>query len=357
MTMVRKNPKTVIPVPPEAGGIQVNKSGSKQTNNPFAFAPLGSFFVIARSMATKQSRLIFKGGFYLLALMFLLLLSSLGRASEVFILQSSNLEVYHEVVSGFQELFPPAKLASLTDDATKNDALVDQLRQFQPSAILAIGAPAASLLREKTKNIPIVYCMISDPGRYDLAGNNIGGVALKIRPQEQLQLFKKALPAIRRIGVLYDPGVSGETIVEARAAAKDLNLLLIEKTVTRQADIADSLSEIIWGVDALWMIPDPTVVSKESFQYLLEASISRRLPLFTFSDVFVRRGALLALAPDYTAIGRQAGQLIQKILQGQSPGGIPLVYAQGSLVVNRHTAQTLNIPLTADLFKTAAKVY
>ncbi|MDD5223407.1 MAG: ABC transporter substrate-binding protein [bacterium] len=338
MMIVRKNPKIVIPVPPEAGGIQVNKSGSKRTNNPSASVRI-------------RLHLVFLG------LALVLLTSTTLRASEVFILQSSNLEVYSEVVAGVQEVYPQAKVACLPGDPAKNDALIEQLRHFQPSAILAIGAPAASTLREKIKDIPIVYCMISDPGRYDLSGNNISGVSLKIRTQEQLQLFKKALPAIRRIGVLCDPGVSGQTIAEARTAAKDLNLLLIEKTVTRQTEIADSLNEIIWGVDALWMIPDPTVVSKESFQYLLEASISRRLPLFTFSDVFVKRGALLALAPDYPSIGRQAGQLIQKILQGQSPGGIPLVYAQGSLVINRHTAQTLNIPLASDLFKTAAKVY
>jgi putative ABC transport system substrate-binding protein len=284
-------------------------------------------------------------------------MSSLGRASEVFVLQSSSLEAYGEVVAGFQEIFPSAKVASLPGDPNKNDALVEQLRQFQPAVVLAVGAPAASLLREKIKDIPIVYCMISDPKRYDLAGGNVSGVLLKIRPQEQLQVFKKALPAVRRIGVLYDPEVSGETIAEARAVARDLNLLLIEKIVTRQADIADSLSEMLWGVDALWMLPDPTVVSKESFQYLLEASISRRLPLFTFSDVFVKRGALLALAPDYSQIGRQAGELVQKILQGQSPAGLSPLYAPGSLVVNRHTAQTLNIPLSADFFKTAAKVY
>ena len=357
MTIVRKNPKTVIPVPPEAGGILVNKSGSKQTNNPFAFAPLGSFFVIARSMATKQSRLIFKGGFYLFALTFLLLLTSLSQASEVFILKSSNLEAYNEVVAGFQEIFPATKVASLTEDPAKNEALVEQLRQFKPAAILAIGAPAASLLREKAKEIPIIYCMISDPGRYDLSGSNVSGVLLKIRPQDQLQMFKKALPFVRRIGVLYNPETSGEAIAEARAVAKDLNLLLIEKKVTHQSEIADSLSEMIWGVDAIWMIPDPTVVSKESFQYILESSISRRLPLFTFSDVFVRRGALLALAPDYTRIGHQAGELAQKIMQGQSPAGAPPVYAQGSLVINRHTAETLNIPLNSEILKTAAKVY
>ena len=285
-----------------------------------------------------------------------LLFSAPLRASEVFVLQSSNLEAYGEVVAGFKEIFPSVRVASLPGDPVKNEALVEQLRQFRPSVILTIGASAASLLREKMKDVPIVYCMISDPKRYDLSGGNVSGVLLKIRPQEQLQLFKKALPGLRRIGVLYDPEASGETIAEARAAAKDLNLLLLEKIVTRQADIADSLSEMIWGVDAIWMIPDPTVVSKESFQYILEASISRRLPLFTFSDVFVRRGALLALAPDYSRIGRQAGELVQKILQGQSAGSAP-VYSPGSLVVNRHTAEILNIPLTAELFKTAAKIY
>jgi len=104
------------------------------------------------------------------------------------------------------------------------------------------------------------------------------------------------------------------------------------------------------------MIPDQTVVSKESFRYMLEATLNRKIPILAFSPSFVKGGALLALAPNYQEMGRQAGRLVQKILGGTSPGSLPPVHPQGSLFLNLNTAGALNINIPTEVLQKAEQI-
>ena len=278
-------------------------------------------------------------------------------AGEVAVLTSSKLEAYQKVVTGLLEIIPSAQVFNLPDDKVDQAAVIEQIRARTPSAVLAVGAPAAAILKDSLKDTPHIYCMVSDPKRYNLFGENITGVMLKIRTEDQFQTYKKTFPFITRLGLIYDPSESGETVAEARRLAKNYGFLLVERTVSRPQDIAGALKNILWEVDALWLVPDRTVANKESFQYLLESTIDRKIPLLVFSEGFVKSGAILALAPDYLGIGRQAGLLMQKVVQGQLPSALPPLYAQGSLVINMHTAETLKIPVSSETLKVAGRIY
>jgi len=278
-------------------------------------------------------------------------------AGEVAVLTSSKLDAYQKVVSGVMEIFPSAQVFNLPDDKVDQAAVIEQIRARTPSAVLAVGAPAASILKDSLKDTPLIYCMVSDPKRYNLSGDNITGVMLKIRTEDQLQTYKKTFPFITRLGLIYDPSESGVVVEEARRLAKNYGFLLVERAVYRPQDIAGAVKNILWEVDALWLVPGRTVANKESFQYLLESTIDRKIPLLVFSEGFVKSGAILALAPDYLGIGRQAGQLTQKVIQGQPPSALPPLYAQGSLVINMHTAETLKIPISPETQKIAVRVY
>ncbi|MDD5225513.1 MAG: ABC transporter substrate-binding protein [bacterium] len=288
--------------------------------------------------------------------MLLLARLTLG-AGEVAVLTSSKLEAYQKVVTGLLEILPSAQVFYLPESDVDQAAVIEQIRGRAPSAVLAVGAPAAALLKDRLRNVPLIYCMVSDPKRYNLAGENITGVMLKVRTEDQLETYKKTFPFITRLGLIYDPSESADTVAEARRLAKKYGFLLVERSVYRPEDIATAVKNILWEVDAIWLIPDRTVATKESFQYLLEATIDRKIPLLVFSEGFVKSGAILALAPDYLGIGRQVGQLTQKVIQGHSPAALPPLYAQGSLVINMHTAETLKIPISPETRKIAGRIY
>ena len=160
-----------------------------------------------------------------------------------------------------------------------------------------------------------------------------------------------------RVGVVFDPSLSTSIINDGHQAATKHGLVLVEKPVKSSFEIANALKESIWTIDALWMVPDRTVVSKESFRYMLEATLNRKIPLVTFSEGFVKGGALMALAPDYQGIGRQAGELVKKIIAGTPPRDIPRPTPKTGIVLNLNTAKALNITVPPSVLLEVGKIY
>lgn len=281
--------------------------------------------------------------------------------SSIVILQSSKRSAYQEVVSGFTQTV--TGIGSSLFDVSGDQQHLQNIRQrigsgpARPAAILAVGTPAATFARREFPDIPLVFCLITNPERHRLFGPNVTGVSLQVDPREQLETLAQAVPSVKRIGVIYNPDISSPLIEKGNAAARELGLILVEQRIHGLKEIANAIKDMMWLVDALWMIPDPSVVSKESFQYLLQTSIERRIPLIAFSEGFVKGGALLALAPDYRDIGRQAGTIIQQIVAGKTPGSIPLTAPKGHLILNLNTAQALGLRISPEVLGSAEKIF
>lgn len=290
-------------------------------------------------------------------LIFLLAFSGPARAAEVFVIAGKNLAAFAEVIQGFTETVGkiPFQTLNLNEDGNLEETQSQALRQSKSAVALAVGSQAAALIKNGYPGIPMIFCMVFDSHQY--RGENITGIGLNVPALAQFQALKSVLPSARRIGVVFDPGQSLALVEDGRQAAAALDLVLAEKTVTSSFEISNAVKEMIWNIDTLWVIPDRTVVSKESFRYMLEASINRKVPILAFSEAFVKGGALLAVAPDYPGIGRQAAGLAKKILGGASPGGIPPLLPPGQIVLNLNTAKALSISIPPEVLKGVGKIY
>jgi putative ABC transport system substrate-binding protein len=296
---------------------------------------------------------------YFLLLLPLLLLHPAPAPTEepyaLYILMNGQQPAYQQVIQGLSETAPGI---SLTIFDLSNPDTPGKIRSSPPpAALLTLGSQALKFAQEIFPQIPTIYAMILNPDLYLSPEANATGIPLKIRPRTQLETFKRFFPSLKRVGVIFDPGENQATVTEAQSAARELGLILVEKRVTNQREIGNAIKDIIWTIDALWMIPDSTVVSKESFQYLLENSLDRRFPLFAFSENFVKAGALLALAPRYQDIGRQAGTLLKQVLSGKSPKSLPPLYPESRLILNLKTASALNLSLPPELLNRAEKTF
>ncbi|MDD5223325.1 MAG: ABC transporter substrate-binding protein [bacterium] len=302
----------------------------------------------------------FSCAFLLLALGVLFPLSArVEESPAVAILLSGKQPAFQEVAAGFMETAREIRLFPFELGGTEESRgkVIKTLRSgATPAAIFAVGSQAAELAQKDFPEVPLVFSMVLNPEPF-LGHPNTTGITMKIHPRDQLQAFKKILPRIRKIGVIYDPEQNRSTIAEAQAAAREIGLTLLEKRVSQTREIANAIKDLMYLVDAFWIIPDQTVISKESFQYFLETSIERKIPLFAFSGILVKGGALLALAPDYQDMGRQAGNLTKKILAGKSPQSLPPLSPEGHLVLNQHTAQALDLTIPPEILKTAEKTY
>ncbi len=197
------------------------------------------------------------------------------------------------------------------------------------------------------------------PKKYDLVGNNIAGITLNIPVDAQFKAYKTLVPGLKTIGVIYDANNSGELIREANAVAKKLGVELVAVSVQSQKEVPEALRGMLGKVDAVWMVPDETVVTTDSFKYFLLTTLENGVPFFAASDIFVEAGALAALTPDYTDVGRQGCQLAMGFTDGQvtlaEAGARPP--RKVNLSLNLKTARKIGLAIPTSVIESAKLVY
>jgi len=85
-------------------------------------------------------------------------------------------------------------------------------------------------------------------------------------------------------------------------------------------------------IDVFWMLPDLTVITPETVEFLLLFSFENKIPLFTFSEKYVEMGAFLSMDIDAFDMGRQAGEMASEILAGEDVKKIEQTYARKAIV-------------------------
>ncbi|MGO8469934.1 ABC transporter substrate binding protein, partial [Rhizobium leguminosarum] len=69
------------------------------------------------------------------------------------------------------------------------------------------------------------------------------------------------------------------------------------------------------------------------------------------------RGSIAALGFNYYAVGKQTGEIVVRVLQGEDPGDIAVKTAAGSdLVVNKAAAEKMVVTLPQSVLYRATKV-
>lgn len=273
-----------------------------------------------------------------------------AHAKKVVAVKTSNIAAYNLALDGFRKAFGgEVVVQEIPRGAGLDDAAIARIRSQGPAAILAIGSKAAASLASRIHDVPIVYCMVFEPKKRHLDGANVTGVGLEIPAAEQLRQLKRVVPKLSKVGVVYDPAKTGPLVDTARSAAKKLGITLVEYKVDKTSEVPDAIDDVAGRSDALWLPPDATVVTHETFKHLLVVSLERKLPVLVFSVAFVKAGALLGVAPDYSAIGGVAAKLVDQILGGKKPSEIPMREPPSSIVINQTTAARIGVKLTPAL--------
>ncbi len=279
------------------------------------------------------------------------------RAAEVTVFKSSDFAAYDQAIAGFKEAITGVKISeeNMKGDMEAGRKIIEGIKTRTPGAILAVGTRAAELSSKEIKDIPIVFCMVIDPEKLGIKGNNIAGVAMEVSPKKQISNFKSALPSLKNIGVVYNPENSGRRVKAGNKACQRLGIKLTEKTVSSPKEVPDAFRDLVGTVDAIWLLPDTTVLTKASFSFILKTAMEEKIPLLGFSESLVKGGALLSFSVDYRSVGKLAGILVKKILSGVAPHTLSLASPEGEFTLNLHIADFLGIEIKEEI-KQRAKV-
>jgi putative ABC transport system substrate-binding protein len=219
-----------------------------------------------------------------------------------------------------------------------------RLRQLQPDIIIAIGRPALFEVMNYT-DAPIIHVLAPFPPDAVRSNPRITGIDLNMPPEKQLSAFLDVFPTIKRIGTIYNPAESSETIRQAKIFAQIRGFEVIGVEAANDKEAIQRIEQLRNEVDALWMLPDRSLMTPAFTESLLRWSFEDKLPLLTFADKYLQMGATLSLAADPFAMGKQAGALALRTTNQLQHEAIPPVNKQymetATLSLNRRIAQKI----------------
>ena len=281
--------------------------------------------------------LYFKTLSQFLKLSFLFLLLSLSSVHstplKISIIQTVDHPALNATRDGFLEEFKAIGYKDAVievQSAQGNTALAAQIaKKFvsnHPDMILAVATTAAqaALTAARGTSIPIVFTTVTDPMAARLVSSlekpdaNITGVSNFVSVEPQFELFKKLVPNLKTIGIVYNPGEANSVAMldKMKVAAEKLDLKLALSTASKTSEVLGASQNLCGKAEALFINNDNTALS--AFQSVVKAAQTCGIPAFVSDVDLLDQGALAALGPNQFDLGRQTARMADRILK--NPG-------------------------------------
>lgn len=246
--------------------------------------------------------------------------------------------------------------------ATAN-LIARQILGENPDVVVGIATPTAQACAQAIRNIPIVFAAVTDPVGAGLVpslekpGGMITGTTDMSPIDRQLELIRKFLPQLKKLGVIYNSGEANSvTLVRVlKEEAQKRGITVEEATVSNSSGVFQAAKSLVGRSEAVYIPTDNTVVS--AFESIVQVGYQAKLPVFAADTDSVGRGAIAALAVDYYKMGRQTGEMVARILKGAKPGEMPVeTLRKFQIYLNPGSAAKMGLKIPATLLKQADKI-
>jgi putative ABC transport system substrate-binding protein len=234
------------------------------------------------------------------------------------------------------------------------------------NAIVTVFGPATRAASAATTKIPIVFCPVADPVAAKLAasndapGGNLTGVASADAEasRRRLAAFRQALPELKRLAVLFDPGFPPDRvqIKNLEHIAPSAGVTLVSRAVDDESAAVAALRGLGPGdADAIFILKDTLL--RGAGEELKRAATEQKLPILVGdSDLVTFPGVVAAVGPNQQDLGRICGRITASILKGAKPGDLPIEHSTFELLVNLKSAGRLGLVVPEPALKQAVQV-
>lgn len=252
------------------------------------------------------------------------------------------------LVAAFLALPPPAGAA--TEKVTLIVSTPAQARAAVPRARPGVTVLAFDALRladpiEKGRVVAALQAsdrVISATGGRACGwlGREVEGVPVQcFMPYNAPQVLDFARAAgWRRIAAVHITGYE-KIYGRLRALARDRGIALAAVRVDRLRELAAALPPAAKDADAIWIIGDPQLTEGAAFDYLVETSLARRLPLIAPGFELVAHGVFLGAENDAGSLYRTAVAAANAAAAGEPAGEDVSESPGGRLEVNKVLAR------------------
>jgi putative ABC transport system substrate-binding protein len=247
-------------------------------------------------------------------------------------------------------------------------ALAGELVRLRADVLVAAPAGSALAAKKVTSMIPIVFMGEPDPVGTGLVaslarpGGNATGLAdahTELLPK-RLELLKLLVPAVSRVGVLWNPSNASTApqlkAVQAAGPALGLTIVPVEVKGPGHDDLDRAFEAI--GRDrlgGLLVVGDPILGNRRA--RIAELAIAHRLPTSGTHRGWAEGGLLMSYGTDFVELFRHGAVLVDKILKGTKPANLPVEEpTKFELVINLKTARKLDLAIPPSLLQRADQV-
>ncbi len=285
-------------------------------------------------------------------------MSAPGEAlgAKTLILMSDRNKVYQLIDAGLKEKIT-GEISEMAFQEN-GDSLVPDIRKINPSLVIAVGNAAALWAQQEISDIPLIVSGVISQSNNGIF-SEVPGVSLDCSLQSYFNLIREMVPEKGNVGLLIGADQQTETRKEIENLAKNANL---EAKIARPRNVKEVSQSIetvyAQGAGVFLMTFDPLIMNPESFNYIIEFSISKSLVLITPSRALLKRGAFASLEADYSEIGRRTAAIANDLLKNPDRSGkYKLEFPpKEEISVNRKIANSLHINISPTTIQKAGYI-
>jgi putative ABC transport system substrate-binding protein len=252
-------------------------------------------------------------------------------------------------------------------DYDRLPALAADLVGRKVDVIVAAGGPSSALAaKSATSTIPIVFTAVNDPVAVGLVaslarpGGNVtgfNGMGVELMPK-RLELLSELVPKADVIALLVNPNdANAERMIrDVQEASRVKGLQLHVLKADSEGEIETAFASLVQlHAGGLLVGPDAFFLSRRD-QLVALASRHTTPAIYPWREL-AAAGGLISYGAGLSAIYRQVGIYVGKILKGAKPADLPVEQPTTfELVVNLKTAQSLGLTIPSSILARADEV-
>lgn len=217
-------------------------------------------------------------------------------------------------------------------DRSKLKGLAKELVDDKFDLIISTGPFETKALKDINTDIPVIFLGVGcsvELGLIEdeiLPGGNITGVDSHYvqLSGKRLEYFKKVVPKLENVAVLYNPDVTplmeSEKVIESAAEKLDVDVKMV--SVYTKDDIIYELEHIEHENTGVMLMCN--FLTDNAVDSIIENCGKYSMPLMGLTDLHVERGALAFYGSTDYGEGYQGSRIVTSVLKGQSPSIIPI---------------------------------
>jgi putative ABC transport system substrate-binding protein len=243
-----------------------------------------------------------------------------------------------------------------------------ELVAMQPDLILAITTPAVAAVLRETRDIPVVFTVVSDPVGSGFVPANLsrpgGNVTGFINFEASLggkwvEVLKEIAARISRVALLFNPDTAPyltNYLGALLSGSKTLGVDAQPAPYHGAADIEATIMALGRGAEA-GLIVMPDISNQKHRETIISLAALHRVPAIYGFRFFVQHGGLVSYGVDLPDLHRRAATYADLILKGARPADLPVqLPTKFELAINLITARTLGLDIPPMLLARADEV-